>query len=167
MIQSQGESGSSLIKWGAVGCGGMIGLVVALIVAGWAWTTFGSQPEPISMHGSVILSTRAEFVLTGEKTYTGNDRCVGAGSRSILKGDQYVKVQPSRGKTASILLEEGFVNGDGKCEMWFIGEVPHADTYRITVPTFDTMTFQTSMIDALGRTGSPYLAPSIVSEGVQ
>lgn len=163
MIEMPQPEKSRALKWTGIGCATLVVLAAALIVAGWLWNRFGTEPEQISMHGAVILSSPSEFVRTGEKTYTGNDRCVGTGARAILKGDQQVTVRPSKGGTTKILLQEGFVNGEGGCEMWFIGDVADANSYVVTVPTFENATFQRSLIDVQGRTGESYLAPTIRS----
>lgn len=142
---------------------GVIALILIVLIGAIAWSNLRDEtkPEVISMHGTVVISAKSDYRLTGEKTYTGIDRCTGAGTRSTLDGKQVVTVKPSLGDAVDIALEPGFVNDAGGCEMWFIGTVPRDNLYRITAPTFAEQVFATTDIKVVGRMGDDYLAPHI------
>ncbi|MGC4192664.1 MAG: hypothetical protein QM589_16095 [Thermomicrobiales bacterium] len=105
----------SSVSWIRIGGATIVILAAIFIATGWLWDPFGSSGH--SMHGAAVITSHADFVRTGDKTATGNERYIGAGSRAILQGDQQVTVRPSKGDATNLVLEEGFVNEDGACEM--------------------------------------------------
>jgi len=137
------------------GCLGYAGLMIVLVVGGFAWNASAGGPKDIHMRGVVVISRPDSFASDSRGT------CSGTGAYAGIRGGSRVSVNPSSGKTREMSLSDGRLNDRGSCAFVFAGDIQVVDLYGIALDSKTTHLFQYTFIDTIGENGATVLRPSV------
>ena len=132
-----------------------VGLMIVLVVGGFAWNASAGGPKDIHMRGAIVISRPDNFASDSSGT------CSGTGAYAGIRGGSHVSVNPSSGETRTMSLMEGRLNDRGSCAFVFAGDIQVVDLYGIALDSKTTHLFQYTFIDTIGENGATVLRPSV------